>query len=101
MPPSFGGIKFTATYELVPTPTGTILSFRVARPKKVSDQKSLEVYGPHLAAGVLDGPGGAEAETTEEVERSIGDRVEPALPQSKNTDGFLEAVQHDRVRRLA
>src|SRR4051794_34224389 len=48
MPPSAGAFKFIATYELEPTPTGTILHFRVATPKKVAERKMLEQFGPHM-----------------------------------------------------
>jgi hypothetical protein len=93
MPPSMGGIKFTSMYEFEPTPTGTILHFRLAKPKKASDLKALENFGPYLidafakSLEVLKGEAAAAAET------QASDRLEPDLPRPANSDSFLDGLQ--------
>ena len=93
MPPMFGGIKFTATYDFEPTSTGTIIHFRVATPKKTSDQKMLEQAGPMLAEAFANSLKALKVEAGAEVERQATGRLEPDLPQPRNADGFLEGIQ--------
>ena len=93
MPPSMGGIKFTSTYELVPTTTGTTLTFRVGQPKKASDRQILGQIGPFLEQAFAASIKSLADVTGEEAEQQAGDRIEPDLPQPKNADGFLEVIQ--------
>jgi uncharacterized protein YndB with AHSA1/START domain len=92
-PPSTGSVKFNATYEFEPTPSGTLLHFRLARPKKAAELQALAQMGPLMAEQFTNGLKVLQVEAEAEAERRSTDRVEPGLPAPKNADGFLEAIR--------
>jgi len=92
MPPAMGGIKFTATYEFEPTPSGTVLHYRVALPEKAIDQKALEQIGPFLAQVFAQSMETLKTETGAEVEHRSTDLEEPELPRPKKSNGFLQGI---------
>lgn len=93
VPPTMGGFKFTCTYELEPTATGTIMHFRMAKPKKASDRQALEQSGPYMAQQLAAGLEVLKAQAAELLESDRADRVEPEIPRPHNRDGFLEGIQ--------
>src|SRR4051794_13162557 len=92
MPPSMGGMKFTSMYEFEPTPTGTLLHFRIAKPRKAADQQALEAFGPTMAQLFAQGLEVLKVEASDLLEADKAGRVEPELPAPKNADGFLEGI---------
>jgi len=93
MPPSAGGFKFRSTYELIPTPTGTMLHFRVAKPKKAADRAMLEQFGPYMGQQFANGLKVLQVEAVDEINQQAVGRLEPDLPAPKNEDNFLAALQ--------
>ena len=92
MPLQMGGFSMTSMYELEPTPGGTVIHFRVERPRKKSDREALETIAPFLIeqlakagkrmVAILDAAAAAMPDPTEE----------PLLPE-RRTDGFLAGLQ--------
>jgi len=93
MPPQMGGFKFTSMYEFEPTPTGTIMHFRIARPKKQSDLKALEAFGPYMIDSFAKSLEVLKAEAAATAQDQAAGRLEPELPKPKNADSFLEGLQ--------
>jgi hypothetical protein len=93
MPPALGGFKFTSMYEFEPTPTGTLLHFRVAKPKKASDRQALEAFGPYMIDSFAKGLVILKDEASATAQTQAEGRLEPDLPKPKNADQFLEGLQ--------
>jgi uncharacterized protein YndB with AHSA1/START domain len=91
-PPAMGGFKFTSMYEFEPTPTGTLLHFRVAKPKNANDRKALESFGPYMIDSLAKSLAILKNEAAATAEADAADRAEPELPAPKNADGFLERI---------
>jgi uncharacterized protein YndB with AHSA1/START domain len=94
MPAPMGGMKFTSTYELEPLPSGgTLLHFRVMAPKKASDRKALEAFGPVMGQMFATGLMVLKDVALDEVKSRTADRVEPELPPARQApDGFLAKI---------
>jgi len=88
-----GGPSFVATFEFEPTATGTVVHYRVQKPKKVADQKALEGFGPILASGFAASLAVLKGEASAQADHLMTDRVEPPIPEAKNQDSFLEGLQ--------
>jgi uncharacterized protein YndB with AHSA1/START domain len=92
MPAAMGGFKFTSMYEFEATPTGTLMHFRIAVPKKASDRKMLEDFGPYMIDAFSKSLEILNAEASATAETQATGRLEPDLPTPKNADGFLEGI---------
>ena len=88
-----GGPAAITMYEMEPTSNGTILRFRMAPPKTAKERKILEEMAPHLSAGITVAMEVLTAKASSESDDRSRDRMEPPLPHSRNTDGFLESIQ--------
>jgi uncharacterized protein YndB with AHSA1/START domain len=98
MPPSAGGFKFTSTYELEPSATGTILHLRLAKPRKTAEQKTLEQFGPHMAQMFEASIGALKDQAKAESERQREGRLEADLPQTqKSSDEFLKGLEPIKI----
>jgi hypothetical protein len=93
MPPAMGGFKFTSMYEFEPTPTGTLLHFRIATPRKASDRKMIEQFGPYMIDSFAKGLEVLKQEAATMADMQASDRIEPDLPRPKNADQFLEGLE--------
>jgi uncharacterized protein YndB with AHSA1/START domain len=89
----FGGPSFVGTFEFEPTPIGTNVIYRVEKPRKAADRQAIEGLGPVFAEGFGKGLEVLKGVAVEQVGDLNADRVEPELPQPKNSDGFLEGVK--------
>ena len=81
--------KMRMTFELEPTATGTHLSFRVDRPRKPEHMAALEQFGTHLGEALTAAYRLMGVQAAEEAQGLTTGRVEPALPQARNSDAFL------------
>jgi len=92
MPDVMGGLKMVLTYELEPTSTGTVLHARIERPSRPAEQKLLEDMGAMLAGQFQSGMAIMLEQIDAEASQAPAPAEEPALPQPKNSDGFLEGM---------
>ncbi len=89
-PPAMGGFKMLMTYELEPTPTGTIIHARVARPRSAKDLAIIEQFGPYMSEQLGLAMDILVHEVADEVEALPSTADEPALPEPKARNGFLK-----------
>jgi uncharacterized protein YndB with AHSA1/START domain len=85
--------KMRMTFELEPTVTGTHMYFRVEKPKKAEHMAVLNQFGTQLGEALTAAYKLMGDQATEEAHDLATDRVEPALPEARNSDGFLEGIQ--------
>jgi uncharacterized protein YndB with AHSA1/START domain len=88
-----GGPTAVSMYEMEPTPTGTALHFRMAPPKTAKDRKALEQMGPHISVAFKTSLDELASLASDETAVLKVNRAEPALPKSRNADGFLEGIE--------
>ena len=93
MPDVMGGLKMVLTYELEPTPTGTVLHARIERPTQPAERKLLENMGPMLASQFESGIVIMLDHIDAEAAQAPSAADEPELPRPKKTNGFLEGIE--------
>ena len=93
MPDVMGGLKMVLTYELEPTPTGTVLHARIERPTRPAERKLLENMGPMLASQFQGGIIIMLEQIDAEASHAPSAADEPELPRPKKTNGFLEGIE--------
>jgi len=92
VPANLGGFKFVATKEFVPTPTGTRLVIRVAKPRRGTEKRLFEEHMPPLAKGYFEGIAEMVRQAAEVQSERSADRTEPALPERTAATGFLASL---------
>ena len=93
MPDVMGGLKMVLTYELEPTPTGTVLHARIEPPTRPAERKLLENMGPMLASQFQGGIIIMLEQIDAEASHAPSAADEPELPRPKKTNGFLEGIE--------
>ena len=85
-----GGLVLLSTFELEPTPDGTIVHFRIA-PERKKDLPLLQQIGPMLNEAIQEGIRALQGQVLVEAAARAGDRgPEPEVPQPKPDGLFAE-----------
>jgi len=87
-----GAPTMVFTYEFEPTPTGTRVSFRIAKPDNEEDLKILTQVGPMLADSYMKSIQVLQGLARNEANERLATRDEPPLPERRNADGFLADI---------
>jgi uncharacterized protein YndB with AHSA1/START domain len=88
-----GGPSFVGTFEFEPTTTGTNVVYRVLAPKKAADRERMAMLGPLFAESFGKGLEVLKNIAPDHTATLNAGRAEPALPQPKNSDEFLQGLR--------
>lgn len=89
----FGGPSMLSTIELEPTPTGTTVHLRFAKPTKAKDREILATMAADLDAALKASVTQLSENVEIETRTRLAGRSEPSLPERRAADGFLESIQ--------